>query len=191
MSMMDAAIFGMIPREGYYFMTGETPARMGNKHYQVVPCESYSTADDRQIQIIAHQEKFWHTLTDALADPELAADPRFSTNALRVENRDVVDEWVGRLIRSRPMVEWLECFEKAGVLFAPVRTLDEVFSDPEVRDHMVIGVEHPQLGTINLLANPINISGCDTLYELPPPMLGEHTRDVIDKDGKVLPGAWR
>ena len=112
-------------------------------------------------------------------------------NALRVENRDVVDEWVGRLIRSRPMVEWLECFEKAGVLFAPVRTLDEVFSDPEVRDHMVIGVEHPQLGTINLLANPINISGCDTLYELPPPMLGEHTRDVIDKDGKVLPGAWR
>lgn len=191
MSMLDAAIFGMIPREGYYFMTGKTPARIGNKHYQVVPCDSYATADNRQIQIIAHQEKFWEALTDALADPELAADPRFATNALRIENRDAVDDWVKRLIQERPLSEWLERFEKAGVLFAPVRTLDEVFSDPEVQDHMVIEVDHPHIGTIKLLANPINISGCDTLYELPPPMLGEHTGDVIGKDGKVLSGAWR
>ena len=190
MSMLDAAIFGMIPREGYYFMTGKTPARIGNKHYQVVPCDSYTTADGRQVQIIAHQEKFWHALTDALADPELTTDPRFSTNALRIENRDTVDEWIQRRIRERPLSEWLERFETAGVLFAPVRTLDEVFSDPEVRDHMVVEVDHSHIGAINLLANPINISGSETLYERPPPMLGEHTGDIIGEDGKVRSDAW-
>ena len=191
MSMMDAAIFGMIPREGYYFKTGKTPARIGNKHYQIVPCDSYTTSDNRQIQIIAHQEKFWHTLTDALADPELADDPRFLTNALRNDNRDAVDEWLARIIATKPLSEWLDRFEKSGVLFAPVRTLDEVFSDPEVRNDMVVNVNHSQIGTIKVLANPINISGCDTRYEVPPPMLGEHTDDVIDENGNVLPNAWR
>jgi CoA:oxalate CoA-transferase len=190
-SMLDSLLLGMAPREGFYFATGETPARLGNAHYQVAPCGSYLTADDRHIQIIAHQPKFWTSLVAALGDPSLAGDPRFADNATRFEHRIALDERISALFRERTLADWIGRLEAAGALFAPVRTLGEVFEDPDVGGHMVVEMDHATAGRVKVVANPIRLSESAVRYERPPPALGQHTDEILDADGAVRATAWR
>ena len=93
-------MFGTIPREGYFFATGQPPRRLGNEHYQVVPYNVYETADGRPVMIIAHSDKFWRALVQALGDPALD-DPRFATSADRLEHREAVNSAAGRRLPDR------------------------------------------------------------------------------------------
>ncbi len=190
-SMLDAVLMGIVPREGYYFATGGTPARLGNAHYQVAPCGSFKTSDDRYIQIIAHQPKFWTSLVAALGEPSLAGDPRYVDNATRFANRETLHARMTELLAERPLAEWLERLESAGALFAPVRNFDEVFGDPDVAAHMVVEMEHAAAGRVKTVANPIQLSESPVRYERPPPALGEHSGEILDTQGGVRADAWR
>ncbi|MBL8382646.1 MAG: CoA transferase, partial [Burkholderiales bacterium] len=136
-SMMDATIFSMTPREQYYFATGSQPARTGNAHYQLAPYNTYATSDARHLMVLAHTDKYWRGLTRAIERDDLAADPRFATGATRFANRVALDAIIAAVIATRTLADWLERFGRADVLFAPVRDFDQVFSDPLVRETMV------------------------------------------------------
>jgi len=179
LSMVDAAIFATIAREGYYFATGQTPARLGNEHYQLAPYNTYETADGRHVMVVAHTDKFWRALLTGLGEPALAGDPRFTTNADRVRHRDALNAALGARFRTAPLAEWLRRLDAASAIFAPVRTWDEVFGDPRVRREMLATVAHPTAGAITVLRNPLRLSGTPASVRRAPPRLGEHTAEVL------------
>ncbi|MEO8297291.1 MAG: CoA transferase [Burkholderiales bacterium] len=177
LSMLDATIFAMLPRDGYYFATGRTPERIGNGHYQIVPYGSYRTADQRDIFIMAHSDKFWLALVEALGDPALA-DARLASNAGRLAEREQVDRRVAAAFATRTAADWHQRLNAAGALFSPVRDLDEVFADPEVQAGMVKELDHPSAGRIKVLNNPLRLSDTPTSIRRPPPLLGEHSDEI-------------
>ncbi|HSV79981.1 MAG TPA: CoA transferase [Ramlibacter sp.] len=178
-SMLDATVFSMVPREGFYFSTGQSPGRLGNAHYQISPWNSYRTSDGRHLMVVAHTPKFWRALVAALGRGELADDPRFGSNALRLEHREALEPELAAAFARGTLGNWTEVLTQAGVLFAPVRDFDEVFTDPVVRDGIVQTVAHPSAGQVPLLRNPIKLSGDRLDIRLPPPLLGQHTQEVL------------
>ena len=189
LSMLDATIFGMMPREAYFFATGRTPSRLGNEHYQIAPWNTYETADGRHLIVVAHTEKFWHALLTALDAPELGADPRFLSNADRVRNRAALNARLAAAFRTASLDEWTPRLTAAGVLFAPVRSLPEVFSDPRVRREMLVELDHPTAGRITVLANPLRFSETPATVRRCPPRLGEHTAEVLSPETDEAGGA--
>jgi crotonobetainyl-CoA:carnitine CoA-transferase CaiB-like acyl-CoA transferase len=177
-SMFDCALFSMIPREGYYFARKEAPPLRGNGHAQIVPANTYRTADGRHLMLFAHMEKFWRLLVEALGDAELASGA-FATNAQRVERRAEVDARIAAIIATRSSTAWNERLTAAGAMFAPVRTMEEVLEDPMVRATMVSEIDHPRAGRISTFSNPIRLSGAPALAPRPPPLLGQHTEEVL------------
>ncbi len=184
LSMFDATLFAEIPREGYCFALGRTPARLGNEHYQVAPYNVYPTRDGRPLMVIAHVEKFWRLLCRALEAEALADDPRFRTNADRLENREALNERLAGLFRERTLAEWEKRLAGVGVLFAPVRDLAEVLDDAQVRaGGMVVELDHPSAGRITVFGNPLKFSRTPVQIRRPPPRLGEHTDEVLAEVG--------
>jgi len=178
-SMLDVTVFSMMPREGFYFSTGKTPGRFGNAHYQISPWNTYRTIDERFVMVVAHTEKFWRALARAVDRPELLEDCRFSSNKDRLANREALEVELGKAFEKDTLASWTERLTAAGVLFAPVRNFEEVFNDPVVRDGMVESVNHATAGDVPLLRNPIKMSGNQVDIRRPPPLLGEHTEEVI------------
>lgn len=178
-SMLHATVFSMLPREGFYFSTGKTPGRFGNAHYQISPWNSYRTSDDRHVMIVAHTEKFWRALATAVGCQKLIADPRFASNRERLKNREELEIELGRAFESNTLEHWNKCLSEAGVLFAPVRNFEEVFNDPVVREGMVHTVKHSTAGDVSVLKNPIKMSENMVDIRMPPPILGEHTEEII------------
>jgi crotonobetainyl-CoA:carnitine CoA-transferase CaiB-like acyl-CoA transferase len=184
-SMFDCALFSMIPREGYYFAREEAPPLRGNAHAQIVPGNTYRTADDRYLMLFAHTEKFWRLLLEALGDDELGCAD-FATNAQRVQRRAEVDARIGAIIARRTIADWDARLTTIGAMFAPVRTMGDVLEDPMVRATMVDEIEHPRAGRIRTFGNPIRLSGAPAVAHRPPPLLGQHTEEVL-RDWGVPP----
>ncbi|CAN5609812.1 CaiB/BaiF CoA-transferase family protein [soil metagenome] len=185
-SMLDATVFSMLPREGFYFSTGQTPGRLGNAHYQLVPWNTYATSDSRHILVVAHTEKYWRVLMQSIGLAAFADDPRFRTNADRLAHREQLEPLLANAFLADTLEGWSRKLEEAGVLFAPVRDFEEVFSDPVVRDGIVQHVDHPTAGSIPVLRNPIKLSGNPTSIRLAPPLLGQHTEEVLAELAAVL-----
>lgn len=183
LSMLEAAIFSMIPREGYYFATGRVPPRLGNEHYQLAPFNVYETRDGRHLMVLAHVEKFWLALVAGLGEPGLADDLRFKTNADRLCHREELNRRLAARFREASLDEWARRLGEAGALFAPVRSIPEVFADPDLRRSMVVELSHPRAGRIQVLGNPIRFSETSAEVGTPPPCLGQHTRDVLRELG--------
>jgi crotonobetainyl-CoA:carnitine CoA-transferase CaiB-like acyl-CoA transferase len=178
-SMLDATVFSMMPREAFYFSTGKTPGRFGNAHYQISPWNSYRTKDDRYVMIVAHTEKFWRALATSTGRQDLLEDPRFVSNQARLMHRDALEIELGRAFAQDTLEHWTERLTKSGVLFAPVRDFEEVFSDPVVQEGMVQSVAHPTAGEVPVLKSPIRMSANEMGIRRPPPLLGEHTDEII------------
>lgn len=181
-AMLETMVFSMIPREGAFFAEGREPVLRGNSHGQMVPANSYPTADGRQIYVFVHSEKFWQVLVEMLGDTSLA-DPRFATNALRIKHRKTIDARVAAAFAAHPLDYWTPRIDAAGASAAPIRTFPEVFADPLVRDTLVTTIPHGSGGSVHLLKTPIRFDGAHPEIRLPPPLLGEHLGDVL---GEIL-----
>jgi crotonobetainyl-CoA:carnitine CoA-transferase CaiB-like acyl-CoA transferase len=179
-AMLETMVFSMIPREGAFFAEGREPVLRGNAHGQMVPANSYATADGRQIYVFVHSDKFWQVLVDMLGD-EALADPRFATNALRIQHRETVDASVAAAFAAHPLDYWTPRIDAAGASAAPIRTFPEVFADPLVRDTLVTKVSHGSGDSVHLLKTPIRFDGVRPEIRLPPPLLGEHLSEVLDE----------
>lgn len=176
-AMLDALVFTMLPREGAFFAHGRAPVLRGNAHGQMVPANSYDTADGRQIYVFVHNDKFWRILVDLLGDAELG-DVRFATNAQRLQHRAEIDGRIATAFRAHPLDHWEPRIDAMGAPAGTVRTLPEVFADPLVRDEMVATLRHRSGDIVHLLKTPIAFDGAKPEIRLPPPALGEHRDDV-------------
>ncbi|MGE4337221.1 MAG: CaiB/BaiF CoA transferase family protein [Pigmentiphaga sp.] len=186
-SMLDATVFSMVPREQFYFSTGRTPERLGNAHFQLSPWNTYATQDDRYLMVVAHNDKYWRNLLAAIGREELALDARFATNAGRLTHRDVLDGLIAEVFAQHPLETWLRVLVEADVLFSLVRDLPDVFADAEVRRTMIETIEHPTAGELELLRTPIRLEANPVSIRRAPPRLGEHTAEVAAEYGFTPP----
>lgn len=183
-SLLDAQVFSLAPREGEYFISGKEPGRWGSSHPALVPYEAFLAADGKYLHVSAFTEKFWQNLCVAIGSPELAKDPRFEVNARRRENREELSALLRRVFATRTRAEWVSCLQEADVPCAPVNTLGEAFSDPQVlHNEMVVELPHRKLGAIRGFGTPIKLRRTPIQFRSGPPTLGEHTVEVLAECG--------
>jgi crotonobetainyl-CoA:carnitine CoA-transferase CaiB-like acyl-CoA transferase len=164
-----------------YLTSGRLPKRVGNQHPNVVPYDVMAAADGPFILAVGNDAQFAR-FCDFAGMAELAADPRFATNANRVRNRAALYQVLPGLAAKKTAQEWLDGLTERGVPCGPVNTLDQVFADPQVRHReMRVSVPYPgaQGGEIDLIGNPIKYSKTPVVYDHPPPRLGAHTEEVL------------
>lgn len=183
-SMLDSIIFSLIPREGYYFIKGSSLPLTGNQHFQIAPCNTFRARDGRYVMVIAHTQKHWVNLCENLGHASLAEDPRFQDNALRLKNVDNLNQLLARVFSEKNQQEWVERLAQKGVMIAPVYNFEQLFQDPQVlQDAMVVEIDHPVAEKIKVLRTPINLSKNPLSIKRPPPLLGQHTEEILLEAG--------
>ena len=166
---------------------GKVPGRMGNAHQNVVPYQVFETAPtpegqkDYMILAVGNDSQF-AKFCELAGRPDLAADARFTKNQDRVRNRDILIPQLEAIFRLRPKAEWLAGLEKAKVPCGAINSLAEVFADPHVQSRgMVSEWEHPLGVSFNIVASPLKLSATPVRQDLPPPLLGQHTAQVLQE----------
>ena len=163
-----------------YFTTGMAPGRWGLDHIHRAPARAFQGKDGRWVQVAATNDSMYAAFCRILGLEELIEDPRFKTNRLRVENRDEIMPIFEARMRTKDADEWLSEFERAGIACGPILDLKEVFSDPNIAARgLLFSLPHPAGGEVFQLAAPFKFSETPVTSFRPPPMLGEHTRDVL------------
>ena len=158
--------------------SGRKLTRLGTAHAHMVPWQAFRTADG-YVVVAARDEKFWQNLCDAIGRPDLKVDPRSADNAARVANRDYVVGILSDVFSSRSNQEWLATLDEFDIPNAPVNDMEQVFTDPQVMARGMIGTyKHPTLGDVRYPPTPIKWSDWDS-PNLPAPMLGQHTVEVL------------
>ena len=162
-----------------YFASGAVPKRWGNAHPNLTPYEVFPTADGHLI-LGAGNDSQWASFCSAAARPELSSDPRFRTMTDRIRNREALIPIIQGIMKTRANRDWIARLEAANVPCGPINSYEEVFEDPQVR-HRGLKVEmaHPLAGSIAGVASPMRMSQTPVTYEAPPPLLGQHTREVL------------
>lgn len=180
--LYDAAIFAMSYIPMIYLTTGAKPRRMGSGHPSIVPYQAFQAGDGKWMIVAAANDRLWERLCKAIGREDLAGDPRFKTNPDRVRNRDKLIPLLEEVFKAKPRSEWLEILHHNGVPAAPVYDIDEVFKDPYTRWN-VYETPHPTLGKAKQLREPATINGTPPTAEGHPPMLGEHTIEILKNLG--------
>lgn len=184
LSMLDAGVTWMTYMAGNYFATGNVPERMGAAHPSIVPYQSFKTGDDKYILIAAGNDRLYKMLCETIGKPELVDDPDYLTNDDRVAHRKILIPILETALMEKPRDHWLEKLREKGFPCAPVYTLDEVFSDPQVQHRdMVVEMDHPSAGKIKQIGTPFKLATSKTKLTTPPPELSEHTDMVLSELG--------
>ena len=180
LALLDCQV-AMLANQGQNYLSGDgslTP-RMGNSHPNVAPYEVFPTVDGHLVLTVGTDYQF-RKFCSVVNRDELAADPRFLTNPDRIVNRQELSSLVKAILVRRTMSEWMTAFGEAGVPCGPINTLDEVYRHPQVvAREMVFEMQHPLAGPVPLTSNPIRFREAPIRCELPPPLLGQHTHEVL------------
>ena len=181
--MLDATAALLTYQAGAYFVTGEVPARMGNRHPTITPYESFETADG-DLVIAGGNDDIWRRLCGALDLNGISEDPRFRTNKDRVANRNELRPIFERVLKTRSRAEWVERLKNAGVPCGSVREISEVLADPQIAARkMVAEVDHPTVGRARVIGSPLKLSETPASVRTAPPLLGQHTDAVLTELG--------
>jgi crotonobetainyl-CoA:carnitine CoA-transferase CaiB-like acyl-CoA transferase len=179
-SLLEAEVASLINVGSNYLVGGEIPARWGNAHPNIVPYQSFKTADGYLVVGIA-SEVIWRRFCQAIGKPGLAEDPRFANNSSRVKNRAHLITILDAVFLGRTNDVWLRTLTEAEVPCAPVQTVDQVFSAPQVSHReMVVDVDHPTAGMVRMAGIPVKFSATPASIRRPPPLLGQHTAEVLE-----------
>jgi crotonobetainyl-CoA:carnitine CoA-transferase CaiB-like acyl-CoA transferase len=159
--------------------TGETPSRVGNDHLNIAPYEPLRAQDGLIIVAVANPG-LWARFCEAIERPDLRTDPRFTTNTLRVTNRDALKAAIEAVFERWTVEELTERFRSKNVPCGRVRSMSEAMAHPQVAAREIVLVQqHPQIGAIETLAPVVRLSRTPAQVRLPPPSLGEHTAEVL------------
>lgn len=179
--MLDTHVAWLANQGMNYLATGENPERLGNNHPNILPYQVMPTADGYIVLSVGNDDTF-ERFCDLAECRELLEDDRFKTNVERVKNRAHTTEVLNEITRRKPSAWWLENLEKHKIGCGPINNLSEVFRDPHVvAREMVLEMDHPATGgkKAKLIASPLKLSATPVSYRRPPPMLGEHTDEVL------------
>ncbi len=181
-SLLDGQVAWMTYMAANYFATGENPPRAGQAHPNLVPYQPFPTRDGF-VNVAVGSEGLWQKFCGAMEMP-IAADPRFATNAARVANRRALVEALNPVFARRTTDEWVTRLLAAGVPAGPIYRMSEVMRDPQVlHREMVVELEHPRAGRITVNGTPVKLTETPGGIRTPPPVLGEHTGDVLRELG--------
>jgi crotonobetainyl-CoA:carnitine CoA-transferase CaiB-like acyl-CoA transferase len=177
-SLYEASVAAMVNQAANTLIGGVVPGPMGTAHPNIVPYQAFD-ASDRPFIIAAGNDRLFRRTCEVLGRDDLAADPRFVTNADRVRNRDELIPSIRSVIATRTAAEWLAELEAAAVPCAPIRTMDEVFDAPEGAATVQEIPDDAHGGSLRLVASPIRVDGEQTPTRLPPPALGAHDDELL------------
>ena len=186
LSLYDAQVSSLSHLGMMYLVTGQQPKRLGNASPITCPYQSFECADGTIMITVGNDSQFVK-FCKVLGLDALSEDQRFTTNQLRVKNKNHLIPLIEEVIRQRSVEFWYQAFEDAGVPSGPIQEFSDVFDDPQIKHRKIqFEMEHPVLGPIPQIANPIVFSETPNVYDLPPPTLGQHTvsvlRDLLDYD---------
>ena len=183
MALLDTQVAMLANLGANYLVTRQPPRRAGNAHQNIVPYQVFEVADGHLILAVGNDGQFERFCAVA-GRPDLAADERFAKNAGRVRHRETLVPLLAAEMRKRSRADWLAALEAAKVPCGPINGLDEVFADPQVRSRqMTIVMPHPLAGEVELVASPMKLSATPVQQRRPPPLLGEHTGEVLAEIG--------
>ena len=179
LGMLDATLPWLTKQAGKVF-AGESPGRMGTKDPVLAPYQTFETADG-YINVACLNQKLWYGLCEALDRPDLAADERFETNADRVEHMAELEDELQATFRERTTDEWMDVVvEDAGIPAGPVYDVEDALDNPQTNARDVVTeLDHPEVGTVPVIEHPLNFAHAESGFESPPPLLGEHNREVF------------
>jgi crotonobetainyl-CoA:carnitine CoA-transferase CaiB-like acyl-CoA transferase len=181
-SLMDAQLAWHIYAAGAHFYDAKRPRRMGSAHPSVVPYQAYR-ASDGWLVIAIGSEKLWRVFCEVLG-LDIAEDPRFATNAARAENREELNEILSGIIATRTADEWMKTFDAASIPAGPINSIDDVYDDPWAAEReQIVRLPHPGVGTYVGTGFPVKASDTPPAPASPPPMLGQHTAEVLAELG--------
>ena len=179
LALLDSQIALLAYQNTNYFATGKPPKRIGNLHPNIVPYQPFRAADGEVI-LACGNDNLFRRFCEAAGRGGLADDPRFATNGKRVENRAELTRLLQEIFAKRTKREWVELLEAAGVPNGPINDIAQVFEEPQVRARGVrIELEHPVAGRLPLVASPMRFSATPLEYRRAPPLLGQHTEEVL------------
>ena len=162
-----------------YLTTGQAPGRLGNEHPNIVPYQSFATVNGYIILAVGNDSQFKRFCKLANHD-ELADDLRFTTNRERVRNRAILIPIIEKIMKQRNSEEWLQKLDEENIPCGPINTIDKVFANEQIQHRgMQIKMGHPVAEEISMVANPIQFSKTPNKYDRPPPLLGEHTEEIL------------
>lgn len=190
MALLDTQVAMLANVGSNYLNSGKPPKRWGNAHANIVPYQTFACLDGHII-VASGNDGQYQKFVEAGGRPELAHDPRFATNPLRVQNRDVLVPLLAEMVATRRRDEWIALLEEVGVPCGPINDVGEVFANEQVRAReMAIELPHPSAGKVTLVRSPMKMSATPATSAKAPPLLGEHTdevlRDVLGKSGDEI-----
>ena len=178
-ALLDSCVAFLANQAMNFFATGESPRPLGNAHPNIVPYQTFKTADGALI-LACGNDNLFNKFCDVAGCAHLAKDPRFSTNGERVKNRDEITRLLNEVFLKRPTREWVKLLDEAGVANGPINTIEKVFDEPQVQARgMKIELPHAGAGKVPLVASPMKFSGTPIRHEMPPPVLGQHTDEIL------------
>jgi glutaryl-CoA transferase len=185
LSLFDSQLTWLSNVGSSFLNAQETPKRYGNAHPNIVPYQLFRGSDGRYFMVAVGTEALWERFCRVLGVAEtIGKDPLFTSNRLRTANREKLIPALEKILVSRAAGEWLKKFREADIPAGPVHTVAEALSDPQTRARQaIVELEHPALGTVRSIANPVKMSATPVVYRLPPPLLGEHTEEILSEMG--------
>ena len=183
-SMLDLQVAWLTYMGGHYFATGKNPEKVGAAHPNLVPYQAFLCQDGTYINIAVGSERLWERFCKAMGREDLFDDPDYAQNGDRLRNRSKLVPLLQGEFLKKPVQDWLGQLDEGGVPCGPINQLSDVFSDPQVlaRD-MLIEIPHPTLGRIKQAGVPIKFSETGGSIDRHPPLLGEHTQEILTELG--------
>ena len=189
MALLDVQVACLANQAMNYLTTGVAPKRLGNAHPNIVPYQDFPTADGDFILTVGNDGQF-RKFAEVAGQPQWADDPRFMTNTLRVANRSALIPLIRQATVFKTTAEWVAQLERAGVPCGPINDLSQVFADPQVQARgLAVELPHPLAGLVPQVASPIRLSATPVEYRNAPPLLGEHTLEVLQRVLGLAPEA--
>ena len=179
-SMLDLQASWLTYQAGYYFATGSPPNRVGTAHPTLAPYQTFTDQDGKTFIVAIGSERLWTNFCKAMKREDLANAPEYATNSQRVKNRFSLERTLQTEFDKKPVSFWIQTLEHEGIPCGPINSVVDVFNDPQVnaRD-MVIEIQHPTLGAIKQTGIPIKFSDTKGSIDRHPPLLGEHTSEIL------------
>ncbi len=181
LALLDSQIALLAYQNTNYFATGVAPKRIGNLHPNIVPYQPFKTADGDVI-LACGNDNLYRKFCEAAGCTELATDARFINNGKRVEHRAELTRLLGEVFSKRTTRDWVTLLEAAGVPNGPINTLAQVYEEPQVKARGIrVEMPHPVAGSVSTVASPMRFSATPVEYKQAPPVLGEHTEEVLQQ----------
>ena len=179
-SLLDSTVSWMTYMAADYFATGNNPERMGSAHPSIVPYQCFKTKDKQFITVAIGNDKLFRKFSNAIGMKKLADEPMFATNPDRVRHRDQLIPTLEKTFAKKTREEWLKALLDAKLPVGPVYSMQEIFADPHIKNReMLAKIQHPKAGMISQVGIPMRFSRTALDIKSPPPLLGEHTDEIL------------